>query len=69
MNISEQLRSSATSNDPNGRVHFYFNIKKKKTYIKIHLDRKSTIDRKATEQDKIEYPDQWDDFHKKRKVK
>jgi hypothetical protein len=49
-------------NDPRGTVYFYWNSTKKCPYICLHADRKSTIQRKASDEDKKSYLEEWKKF-------
>lgn len=65
----QQLRLSNKHNDERGDVYFYYNENKKSIYLRVHTDRKSTVDRKATEKDKKNYSQQWEIFNRKRTKK
>lgn len=50
-------------NDPKGRTYFY--KKDNKMYFVNHIDSKNVIDRKATDKDKQDYPEQWEQWKNK----
>lgn len=63
---NSDLRASCIHNDPKGNIYFYFNNNKKCICLMNHVDRKTTIDRKATDIDKLRYPGEWAKFNEKR---
>ena len=57
---------SVKNNDPKGNEYFF--LKGDKLYIRIHVDRKTTIDRIAREKDKENYPKAWKEFSKRQEL-
>lgn len=49
-------------NDPKGEKYFYFNEEKDEVYFCWHIDKRTTVDRKATDLDKISHVMAWRDF-------
>lgn len=64
-NQTRVMPVSVKNNDPKGNEYFF--LKKGKLYLRIHVDRKTTIDRPARDKDKEDYAQAWETFNKENK--
>lgn len=66
-NAEEEIYNKG--NDPKGDVYFYYNDKMKRVHIRIHLDSKTMMDKKATDDDKEKYKIEWRKYEGEKRQK